>query len=100
MFLRKSKYNLLEKAISELNKTLQDGNIHELSYLLGSKKEMIVRKKYIKGCITENKKHEAQIRTRLKRLWPKTIVEYKKINRKRLHSQKIKGQIIGPGPCR
>ncbi len=43
MFLRKSKYNLLEKAISELNKTLQDGNIHELSYLLGSKKEMIVR---------------------------------------------------------
>ena len=42
------------------------------------KKEMTVRKKIIKGCIAENKKAKAQIRTRLKRLWPKTIVEYKK----------------------
>ena len=67
---------------------------------LGPKKRNDYKKKNIKGCITENKKAKAQIRTRLKRLWPKTIVEYKKIIRKRLHSQKIKGQIIGPGPCR
>ena len=66
----------------------------------GLKKDMTVRKKIIKSCIAENKKAKAQIRTRLKRLWPKTIVDYKKFIRKRLHSQKIKGQIIGPGPCR
>ena len=66
---------------------------------LGPKKRNDCNKK-MKGCITENKKAKAQIRTRLKRLWPKTIVEYKKIIKKRLHSQKIKGQIIGPGPCR
>ena len=50
---------------------------------LGLKKEMTVRKKIIKGCITENKKAKAQIRTRLKRLWPKTIVDYKKIHQKK-----------------
>ena len=50
---------------------------------LGLKKEMTVRKKIVKGCITENKKAKAQIRTRLKRLWPKTIVDYKKIHQKK-----------------
>jgi len=65
---------------------------------LGPKKRNDCKKNFTKGCITQNKKAKAQIRTRLKRLWPKTIVEYKKIIRKRLHSQKIKGQIIGPGP--
>lgn len=43
MFIKKSKYNILEKTIRELNKTLQEGNIHELSYLLGNKKEMLKR---------------------------------------------------------
>lgn len=43
MFIDKNRYNVLEKAINQLNKALQDGNIHELSYLLGNKKEMLKR---------------------------------------------------------
>ena len=50
---------------------------------LGLKKEMTVRIFFIKGCIAENKKAKAQIRTRPKRLWPKTIVDYKKIHQKK-----------------
>lgn len=43
MFLNKKKYNILEKSISELNKALQEGNLIEISYILGNKKEMIKR---------------------------------------------------------
>ncbi len=43
MFIRKKRYGLLEKAIEKLNETLQEGNIIELSYLLGNKKEMLKR---------------------------------------------------------
>lgn len=43
MFLRRNEYNILEKAINELNKTLQKGNLIELNYLLGNKKEMLKR---------------------------------------------------------
>ncbi len=43
MFIKNEKYNLLEKGIEKLNDTLQEGNIHELSYLLGNKKEMVKR---------------------------------------------------------
>ena len=43
MFIKKKKYNILEKSISELNKTLQEGNFLEISYILGNKKEMLKR---------------------------------------------------------
>ena len=42
MFIKKKKFNLLEKAINELNKTLLEGNFVELTYLIGNKKEMII----------------------------------------------------------
>lgn len=43
MFLRKKKYNSLNKSIDDLSDTLEKGNIHELIYILGSKKEVIIR---------------------------------------------------------
>lgn len=43
MWLKKKKYHLLEKAIRELNKILEEGNFVELSYLLGDKKELLFR---------------------------------------------------------
>lgn len=43
MWLKRKKYKILENAIDNLNDTLEKGNIVELSYLLGNKKEMIVR---------------------------------------------------------
>lgn len=43
MFLGKKKYELLNRSIEELNKAMQEGNIIELSYLLGNKKEMLKR---------------------------------------------------------
>lgn len=43
MFLKKKKYNLLNKSIDELADTLEKGNLRELAYILGSKKEVIVR---------------------------------------------------------
>ena len=43
MFIKKEKYNLLEKQILKLNDTLQKNNIQELSYILGNKKEIIKR---------------------------------------------------------
>lgn len=43
MFIKKKKIDLLEKAINELNKTLLEGNFVELTYLIGNKKEMIIR---------------------------------------------------------
>lgn len=43
MFLKKKKYNLLNKSIDDLADTLEKGNLNELTYILGSKKEIIVR---------------------------------------------------------
>ena len=43
MFLRKKKVSVLNNAIEKLSDTLERGNIEELSYILGSKKEIIVR---------------------------------------------------------
>ena len=43
MFLRKKNYNILNKSIDDLANTLEKGNIRDLVYLLGSKKEIIVR---------------------------------------------------------
>ena len=63
---------------------------------LGLKKEMTVRIFFIKGCIAENKKAKAQIRTRPKRLWPKTIVEYKKNSSEKGSSpRKEKAKLLG-----
>lgn len=43
MWLRKKEYKILEKAIHQLNKTLQEGNFVELTYLLGNKRKMLIR---------------------------------------------------------
>lgn len=43
MFLNKEIYIMLNNSIKKLNKAIQDGNIHELTYILGSKKEIIKR---------------------------------------------------------
>lgn len=43
MWLKKKEYNLLEKAIREINNILEEGNFIELSYLLGNKKELLFR---------------------------------------------------------
>lgn len=43
MFLKKKKYNLLNKSIDDLAETLEKGNLKDLIYLLGNKKEIIVR---------------------------------------------------------
>lgn len=43
MFLKKKKYGSLNKSIDDLTYTLEKGNIQELAYVLGSKKEIIIR---------------------------------------------------------
>ena len=46
MLLKKEKMqqiNLLDKSINKLNKMLQEGNFVELTYLLGNKKEIMIR---------------------------------------------------------
>ncbi len=43
MLLRKKKVNILNKSIEKLSETLEKGNLTELSYILGSKKEIIKR---------------------------------------------------------
>lgn len=43
MLFRKKKYDLLNKSIDNLSDTLEKGNIRELVYVLGSKKEVIIR---------------------------------------------------------
>ena len=43
MFIKKNEYNLLKKSINKLSKILQDANLREISYVLGSKKEIIKR---------------------------------------------------------
>ena len=43
MFVKKKKYNILEKAIEQLNKTLQEGKYIRISNVMGNKKEMLKR---------------------------------------------------------
>lgn len=43
IFGKDKKMNLLEKSVEELNKMLQESNIHEWMYILGNKKEIIKR---------------------------------------------------------
>lgn len=43
MFIRKKKINILNKAIEDLSKILEEGNFVELTYILGNKKEIIIR---------------------------------------------------------
>ena len=42
MYIRKKKVNILNNSIEKLNDTLQKGNIEDLTYILGSKKEIII----------------------------------------------------------
>jgi len=41
--MRKKKVNFLEEGIERLNKTLTEANIQELSYIIGSKKQILLR---------------------------------------------------------
>lgn len=43
MFLKKKKVKILNNSIEKLSDALQKGNIEELTYILGSKKEIIIR---------------------------------------------------------
>lgn len=43
MFIKKKEYNILVKSINNLTETIQKGNVKELVYILGNKKEIIVR---------------------------------------------------------
>lgn len=43
MYLKRKKANILNKSINELTKILQEGNLIELSYVLGNRKEIIKR---------------------------------------------------------
>ena len=42
MFFKKKKINILNNSIEKLNDTLQKGNIEDLTYILGNKKEIII----------------------------------------------------------
>lgn len=43
MFIKKKKVNVLNNSIEKLSDTIEKGNIEDLTYILGSKKEIIVR---------------------------------------------------------
>lgn len=43
MFLRKKKYNTLNDSIDDLAETLEKGNVKDLVYILGNKREIIIR---------------------------------------------------------
>lgn len=43
MFIKKKKIDILNKSITQLIKMLQDGNFIEWAYILGNKKEIIIR---------------------------------------------------------
>lgn len=43
MFIKKKMINILNASINKLSETLQEWNISELNYILGSKKEIIKR---------------------------------------------------------
>lgn len=46
--LRKKKFNILNQSVEELIKILQEGNLVELSYILGNRKE-IIKRNFIAG---------------------------------------------------
>lgn len=48
MIIRKKKYNSLNNSIAKLAETIQKGNINELAYILGNKKE-IIKRNFIAG---------------------------------------------------
>ena len=37
MWIKKEKYNMLEKSIEKIKETIEKGNIEDLSYFLGNK---------------------------------------------------------------
>ena len=43
MFIKKKKINVLNNSIDKLSETLEKGNLQELTDMLGSKKEIILR---------------------------------------------------------
>lgn len=43
MLIRKKKVNILNQSIEKLRKILEEGNFVELTYILGNKKEIIIR---------------------------------------------------------
>ena len=43
MFIKKKKVNVLNNSIDKLSATLEKGNLQELTYMLGSRKEIIIR---------------------------------------------------------
>lgn len=43
MFIKKKKANVLNNSIDRLSETLKKGNIENLTYILGNKKEIIIR---------------------------------------------------------
>ena len=43
MFIKKKRVNDLNNSIDKLSENLEKGNLQELTYILGSKKEIIVR---------------------------------------------------------
>lgn len=43
MFIKKKKINILNQSIQKLGKILEEGNFVELTYILGNKKEIMVR---------------------------------------------------------
>ena len=43
MYIKKKKANVLNNSIDRLSETLKKGNIENLTYILGNKKEIIIR---------------------------------------------------------
>ncbi len=43
MFIKKKKVSILNSSINKLSETLEKGNLEDLTYILGSKKEIIKR---------------------------------------------------------
>ena len=43
MLVKKEKINILNKSIEKLGKILEEGNFVELTYILGNKKQIIIR---------------------------------------------------------
>ena len=43
MFIRNKNINILNNSIDKLSDAIQKGNIEDLTYILGSKKEIIIR---------------------------------------------------------
>lgn len=43
MLVKKEKINILNKSIEKLGKILEEGNFVELTYILGNKKQIVIR---------------------------------------------------------